>query len=386
MSSPSSSPLQDVISQSECNGSFDSLPSAVNGDPTLSHRGATRIDASGGMRGGTDGVYNVAGNPGRDAIVGRGNEESTVAPISTTQVGDNATAESSNTESETTVSRDSMSGVSLVPVQQKQLVSIPQATAQVPLRPISYYNRRVYVPQVRATNTPATPRALNPSFAVFGSNLGESLAEALANDHSVPSTFVKERYPSLFIPATAFQLPDGDETDYKCYSVEDFERLAKEDPRRFLRITVPYLAIADGLGNVNSYMLFKAWAADFEVHNPRYQAAAPEHNAFKRRDRGWNWVKQSPEKVNEWGRVCSLVNHEFRKRYPLRQLFKKDMQALILDTLTRPKQDEDLEMKAVRLYWINIHNYVIPRDLKRSHPKPNRNPKNGSKRRSAKSV
>jgi hypothetical protein len=288
-------------------------------------------------------------------------EEFAMPPPPTPQAEDNESIEGSETELESVASDISF-------------VSDLETASPDPPRPTTY-NTLVDIPRPRRTAiTAATPLDLGPTFAVFASNFGDSLAEALADDDSVPSVFAKDQYPSLFVPPTTFQPPDGedvdgdDSTNYKKYKTEDFKRLAQEDPRKFLRITIPYYGLTANLGKLNSSFFFKEWCKEFEARNPLYVATASERNPLKRRNQAWRQVKEM-KREGPWQRVCQLLNLEFRKRYPLRsRLLGKEMQDLIHNTLKNPKQGEGPEMEAVRLHWMNTYESDFPRDLRSRKP------------------
>ncbi|KAJ2929546.1 hypothetical protein H1R20_g7549, partial [Candolleomyces eurysporus] len=191
------------------------------------------------------------------------------------------------------------------------------------------------------------------------------LAKALDGDESVPADFVRRWYPSLFIPPTAIHLPDGDNGNgnvtvcYQSYSSGDFKRLAREEPRKFLRVAVPYLDIPDGLGD--PLMLFKKWMCDFEARHPWVVEA--DEDSDERHARAWVRVTQYLGKAQEWIRVSNLINGEFRERYPLYQLLSDEMQDIIHDTLVRGKEGEDHDMKAVCESWPKVHEEHFPWDL-----------------------
>ncbi|KAJ2918234.1 hypothetical protein MD484_g2194, partial [Candolleomyces efflorescens] len=141
---------------------------------------------------------------------------------------------------------------------------------------------------------------------------------------SFPNIAAMGQYPTLYAPETPQQ--GRDRVDYREYTVNDFMRLADDDPDTFLRVTVPYLYLKK---SANDFMLFKAWFTKYEASHPgrKDMTVDSEMHPSKRASNAWERLSQQCK--DEWTIASRRVSAMHPVRYPITPLLAAPMQTKI---------------------------------------------------------
>lgn len=141
---------------------------------------------------------------------------------------------------------------------------------------------------------------------------------------SFPNIAAMGQYPTLYAPETPQQARDR--VDYREYALNDFLRLADDDPDTFLRVTVPYLYLKK---SANDFMLFKAWFTKYEASHPGRKDMVVDSEVHPSKRASNAWERLSQQCKDEWTVASRRVSAMHPVRYPISPLLTPVMQKKI---------------------------------------------------------